>query len=100
MVPGHGMTRCQYESTGTGWCLQPVPNDHGVKGTGSWHHPVPIVQIKAPGDATTQCQPVLGLLQVAVNSLFMAAKWEQGRRIFANFLVRLVFFLHDLEINF
>jgi len=47
LVPDHGTTRCQYWSTGTGWCLQPVPNDHNGKDTGSWHHPVPIVQVKA-----------------------------------------------------
>ena len=59
LVPGHGTTRCQYWSIGTEWRLQLVPNDHGVKGTGSWHHPVPIVQVKAPGDATIRCQPLL-----------------------------------------
>ena len=59
LVPGHGTTRCQYKSIGTGWFRQPVPNDDGVKGTGSWHHPVPIVQVKAPGDATNRCRRML-----------------------------------------
>ena len=44
--------------------------------------------------------PNLSPLQAAVNSLFMVAKWEEGRRIFIFFQKRLVIFLHNLAIGF
>ena len=60
---------------------------------GHWNQPVPLVRAyKYPSPSPSQA---------AVNSLFMAAEWGEGRRIFTFFLKkRLVIFLYNLAINF
>ena len=59
---------------------------------GHWNQPVPLARAyKYPSSSPSQA---------AVNSLFMAAEWGEGRRIFAFFWKKVSYFFYNLAINF